>query len=157
MVFYFFLNQSVGSNDQIDFSGSNLSISFPLLLRCCGASQQNWAAVSQAMFAEQTAQRLIMLNCQNFRGDHKRRLIPVLSCQNHSQKCQYRFSTAYVSLYQPGHQTISTQILLHLTPNVPLRFCETVGQIFQQFLSFPDWLHGIVVHSGLCLLFKHPD
>ena len=101
LIFYFFLNQSMGSNNNINFSVCNLLIDLPFLFRCCRSGQKYRTTGSNLLFFHQIQKSLIMLIRKYFCRHHQSTLKTILCRKYHRKKCNHRFSTSDISLYQP--------------------------------------------------------
>ena len=130
-VLHLFLNQRMGSDNQVCLAGSNQRTGFSFFPGIHG-TRQEYRAENQPVLLYISQYGFIVLYSQYFRWRHQGSLISV--CRRRQQG-QYRydgFAGAYVSLHQAVHAVRAVQVFLYLRPYLLLCFRQRKGKAFQK-------------------------
>ena len=106
---HFFLDQRMGSDNDLRFAALDFFSCQSLFLRRHGTCQQN-GTKWDVMGLQQFLHRLIMLLCQHFCGHHQSSLISIATCHDQCQYCKDRLARAHISLHQTAHNFCSSHI-----------------------------------------------
>ena len=144
---HLFLDERMGSYDDIGIPILNPGINFPLFLCCLGTCEQN-RTYAQIILPTHLKQCFIMLSGQNLRRRHETALPAVCGTHQQSQECQNGFSAAHIPLDKAVHGIFFLQIRFYLRPDTLLCACKPVRQavqqsvrirhLFQKLLHLPD-------------------
>ena len=112
-----FLNQGMGPDNQIGFSGSNVTQNrfSPFTFDTAGEKGDPVSGTAQKL-----ANRVVVLFCQNFRRDHQRRLITIFDRDHHGLQSHNGFPRSNVPLKQSIHDPGAAQIISDLLQNACL-------------------------------------
>ena len=144
---HLFLDERMGSYDDICIPIRNPGINFPLFLCCLGTGEQN-RTYAQIILPAHLKQCFIMLSGQDLRRRHETALPAVCGTHQQSQECQNGFSAAHIPLDKAVHGIFFLQIRFYLRPDTLLCACKPVRQavqqsvrirhLFQKLIHLPD-------------------
>ena len=138
---HLFLDQGMGSDDDVRLVGGDLFIGQPLFLCRHGAGHQH-GAEGNVIFPEHGLHSLIMLLCQHLCGSHKSPLEAVFCGRDQRQDGDDGLSGAHVSLDQPVHDLSAFKIRVNLRKSPLLGLCERIRK-------------GSLQAAAFCVLFKY--
>jgi len=150
-----FLNQRMGSHNNICLVRSNFFIGSPFFLCCHGASHKD-CCFFNVIGLKKPGNGFKMLSCQNLRRSHQSALKTITGRLEQGQHCDNGFSGAHISLNQTVHHQTAFQIPADLLQNLILGFCQAVGQSFYQLIHLGSVAHNKRTPAVLAFFLQPP-
>ena len=133
------LDQSVRADDQLCFAGLD-AFERGLLFGALQAADQQFDTV--ARFAQNPPGRKEVLNGENFRGRHERRLRPVFDGDHRSLQGNDGLSAADIALQQAIHRRRLFQVCNNFCEDTFLRLCR-----FERENAFQSFADAVFAHA----------